>query len=80
MNEQIDLMQVEGEVVTSEAVLTTTVDDGNYKAKLVYLNKQNRNTVAALKRIRSKVFHKWGTTYNVGKNAAKRAKREAAKV
>lgn len=41
-----------------------------------YLNKQNRNTLAALLRSRTKVFHKWGTTYNVGKNKAKREKRK----
>lgn len=62
------------EVAAVEEVVVA--DESNYKAKLVYLNKQNRNTRAALFRSRSKIFHKWGTTYHAGKNAAKRAKRQ----
>ena len=45
----------------------------------VRANRQNRNTLAALLKSRAKIF--WATTkgtYNVGKNAAKRAKKSKA--
>jgi hypothetical protein len=58
-----------------EAVQEETVEEVVQENVKTYLNKQNRNTLAAFNRSRSKVFQPYGRTYNAGRNKAKREKR-----